>query len=322
MFRARSAITENLSPLNNTLDPQIVREAAAETGIAEAFIEKDWYAVQLLRQLTAFHSDKNLKLVFSGGTSLSKGYHLIKRFSEDLDFIVTTTSELSVGQRRTFRHAVLSHVSSDKRFQIEYNEVTRGDSHRFFKAPIRYAIGFPQVSLRPHLQLEMTFAQNRLPPQQRPVRSIIEELSQTEATFNIACLSPIETAADKLSALTWRVLIRNRTAKNDDPTLIRHLHDLAALQGEIAQNNEIFISCARQSLKLDQAKRGGDIIAQLNPRDRLKQALERLSLDETYKTEYEQFVNSVSYADEDERILFPSALHTLARLIDEVTANI
>jgi hypothetical protein len=42
-------------------------------------------------------------------------------------------------------------------------------------------------------------------------------------------VDPIETASDKLCALAWRVCTRDRSAHDDDPTIIRHLHDLAAL---------------------------------------------------------------------------------------------
>src|SRR5690242_21934483 len=40
----------------------------------------------------------------------------------------------------------------------------------------------------------------------------------------------LETAADKLSALAWRVCARDRARPGDDPTIIRHLPDLAALE--------------------------------------------------------------------------------------------
>ena len=46
-------------------------------------------------------------------------------------------------------------------------------------------------------------------------------------------MDPVETAADKLSALAWRVLARDRTRAGDDPTIIRHLHDLAALERHV-----------------------------------------------------------------------------------------
>lgn len=46
----------------------------------------------------------------------------------------------------------------------------------------------------------------------------------------IGCLDPVESAADKLSALAWRVPDRNRNQADDDPAIVRHLHDLAILQ--------------------------------------------------------------------------------------------
>jgi len=68
-----------------SLNLEIVNEIAAELGIDPAFVEKDWYSVQVLSAISAHQSD-TICTVFSVGTSLSKGYGLLKRFSEDLDF--------------------------------------------------------------------------------------------------------------------------------------------------------------------------------------------------------------------------------------------
>src|SRR3546814_17466275 len=54
----------------------------------------------------------------------------------------------------------------------------------------------------------------------------------------ILCIAPVETAAEKLSALTWRVLSRQRGEEGDDPRLIRHLHDLAALEDMVREHSE------------------------------------------------------------------------------------
>ncbi|NCB02918.1 MAG: nucleotidyl transferase AbiEii/AbiGii toxin family protein, partial [Spirochaetia bacterium] len=93
----------------------------------------------------------------------------------------------------------------------------------------------------------MTFLDNKLPTTTRRIRSIVAELSKDEAETHIACISPIETAADKISALTWRVAIRDRLSKKDDPTIIRHLHDLSALKEVISEHTKDFIFCALQS---------------------------------------------------------------------------
>ena len=302
--------------LNNMLNRDLILEAATETGIAPAFIEKDWYAVQLLKSLNEFENDRGVKLVFSGGTSLSKGFGLIKRFSEDLDFILCSYEPISVGGRRSLRKSVIAHITSDPRFTIDDNAIQRGDSNRFFKAPVRYDMVFKQDFLRPYLQLEMTFSEHRLPLLKQDVRSIISELSCDEPETQITCVSPIETASDKISALTWRVVVRDRNSEKDDPTMIRHLHDLAVLKDTIWRDKGLFIECAQQSLEDDQARRGGDVIAKMSISDRLLKAFEMLSSDELYREEYQQFVQNMSYADEDDQILFDDALLALKALID------
>ncbi len=50
-------------------------------GLREAIIEKDYYVTEALRIIAQAAGDK---VIFKGGTSLSKGWNLIQRFSEDI----------------------------------------------------------------------------------------------------------------------------------------------------------------------------------------------------------------------------------------------
>ena len=61
-------------------------DAAAERlGFSAAIVEKDYWVTQALRILARdFPGD----FIFKGGTSLSKGYGLIQRFSEDVDILI------------------------------------------------------------------------------------------------------------------------------------------------------------------------------------------------------------------------------------------
>jgi len=311
------AIKEGMFLLKKLLDEAVIQDISLELGIDPSFIEKDLYAVQLLVLLSEFQSSRDVKIVFSGGTSLSKGYGLIKRFSEDLDFILITPekSPLSVGQRRAFRKEVVSLIQSDERFSIDEDMIIRGDSHRFFKIPIRYNRIFEGSFLRPHLQLEMTFMELKRPFERRDIRSMVSDLAQMEPDLQIDCVSALETAGDKLSALTWRVIIRNREDEKDDPTVIRHLHDLAALEKMIVDAPEDFVSSAKDSLEQDKTRRGGDVIAEMLVSERLVKALKLLKEDGLYQKEYEQFVMSMSYADEDELIGFNNAVQSLEKII-------
>jgi hypothetical protein len=65
----------------------IFAEAAARRGIRPTIIEKDFWVCIVLKLL--FHRSRFAEsLVFKGGTSLSKAYGLIERFSEDIDLVL------------------------------------------------------------------------------------------------------------------------------------------------------------------------------------------------------------------------------------------
>ena len=65
----------------------LFRNTAARMGISEAVIEKDFWVCYMLDYLFHRCAWKD-NLAFKGGTSLSKAYDLIKRFSEDIDLIL------------------------------------------------------------------------------------------------------------------------------------------------------------------------------------------------------------------------------------------
>lgn len=56
-----------------------------EQGLRPAIIEKDYYVTEALRIIAATGPDK---IIFKGGTSLSKGWNLIERFSVDIDIFL------------------------------------------------------------------------------------------------------------------------------------------------------------------------------------------------------------------------------------------
>ena len=58
-------------------------QIAEEKGITPYAVEKDWWVVQTLKAI--FQMEIGKYLIFKGGTSLSKAWNLIERFSEDID---------------------------------------------------------------------------------------------------------------------------------------------------------------------------------------------------------------------------------------------
>ena len=56
-----------------------------DRGLRPAIIEKDYYVTETLRIVATTQGDQ---VIFKGGTSLSKGWNLIQRFSEDVDLFL------------------------------------------------------------------------------------------------------------------------------------------------------------------------------------------------------------------------------------------
>ena len=62
---------------------RVLNQVVQQTGYRHDIIEKDWWVTMTLKAL--FQTSCQEFLSFKGGTSLSKGWHLIDRFSEDID---------------------------------------------------------------------------------------------------------------------------------------------------------------------------------------------------------------------------------------------
>src|SRR5213593_103068 len=58
-------------------------------GLRAAIIEKDYFVTEALRIIEA---EAGARVIFKGGTSLSKGWSLIQRFSEDIDIFLDPTA--------------------------------------------------------------------------------------------------------------------------------------------------------------------------------------------------------------------------------------
>lgn len=65
---------------------QVLEQVENTIGLPAFVVEKDWWVCVLLKAV--FRSKYADSIIFKGGTSLSKAYNLIDRFSEDIDLII------------------------------------------------------------------------------------------------------------------------------------------------------------------------------------------------------------------------------------------
>lgn len=149
----------------NVLDQHLVERVAADLLTSPGLIEKDWYVTRALAVL-AGHDHGGSKPAFGGGTSLSKGWSLIKRFSEDIDFKVAvpeaTSRNKAKNERSAYRKRILAALS-EAGFVLA-GEPTRADENHFFSADFFYPNVFDtSPGLRPHIRVEMTLRAPALP---------------------------------------------------------------------------------------------------------------------------------------------------------------
>lgn len=288
-------------------------EAASELGINVSLVEKDWYVTQLLVFLSKQHFP-GFELVFSGGTALAKAHGLIQRFSEDVDFRAISY-ELSPGRKKLsdFKHEV---VAALKAAGFTVTDLEAKDNNRFFTLNIEYETQFdPNKALRPHIKFEVKVIDSQIPAIKATVSSMLTTLMKGNAeVISINCIDPVETAADKLSALVWRIPARIRGEQGDDPSIVRHIHDLAALE-KIVEHDDRFPYMVETSMSHDnETLLKNKPLSEASHIVKIERMLDILSHDAEYEKEYDQFVKGMSYANEGEQLNFKAALESLKRL--------
>lgn len=214
----------------------LVDLASRRTGIAQALIEKDYWVTHALAALQA----AGLDVWFKGGTSLSKGFGLIKRFSEDLDLkveggalppVASWKSEkpASIDERRRFFAAVASLPLPS--LTIAPDDDVADDKLRGMNLRAVYPITKPDGSgaIRPHVLLELGDARVTPFVDVKMTSFVADEAKAAGVppgyvvtTPTVRCVHPLVTLLEKLDALSRRVP-KGKPA----PTFVRHYEDAA-----------------------------------------------------------------------------------------------
>ena len=102
---------DKVAKLSSPDRADLFNETAARMGLNPVVIEKDFWVCWILKQLFTI-KELDGRLVFKGGTSLSKCFNLIQRFSEDIDIAVDFEKLGFVGEKDP-RRTELSYTKRD-----------------------------------------------------------------------------------------------------------------------------------------------------------------------------------------------------------------
>jgi hypothetical protein len=208
-----------------------------EQGLRPAIIEKDYYVTEALRIISLTAGDK---VIFKGGTSLSKGWNLIQRFSEDIDLFLDPLAfdpplgknaidrELKKLRDAVGKHPALSYVPGESQTIGGFGRSDRFGYEQRFGGP-------GEVANR--VLVEAGTASGREPTTEVTLRSLLSQfLSETgvslgaedEQGFPMRLLHFRRTFVEKMFAIHAKVELLKREGQPLG-TYARHYYDLFQL---------------------------------------------------------------------------------------------
>jgi len=206
--------------------------------IPEIFIEKDYWVTYALHQL--FHSEVKDLIVFKGGTSLSKCYSIIKRFSEDIDLVVIkndvdTGSDL---KRRLKDITTIIDRSILDKVADHPNTNKKGSIRKIVYSFPKVGLGGKYGEVKDDITLEVSHLGNFKPNVTKPIRTLIADyINSTQkielitqfglGDFEVKALAVERTFCEKIISLVR--FSYTESPITDLSNKVRHTYDLTLL---------------------------------------------------------------------------------------------
>ena len=277
-------------------------------------VEKDWYVVRALAAINTADV-KPFRLVFSGGTALSRAHRLIRRMSEDIDLKIVSDEPRSRPELRQLRDNVTSALLQAG-FQFDPENAAHRDSGNASSYTIYRLPYTPLVTgegaLRPEIQIETAVWPLRLPSVELSVTSFFAEaFNQPPEVPSIPCVSLVETVAEKFVALTRRAGAELADAGGPrDKTLVRHVYDLHIVRSQY----DPAIALAREIMRADVEAYGHQFPAyRENPVAETLRAVAGIATDDRFAAYYAAFLRDMVYGEAPD---FKAALATVSAFAD------
>jgi len=227
----------------------VINQVSAQTGLLPAAVEKDWWVMIALRAI--FNTEYAKHFVFKGGTSLSKAWGIIERFSEDIDLAIDRAyfkldGDLNRRQVTKLRKACCKFVIEEfigklsatltemgiTGFTLNHMEFERSDTD-----PLAIELHYDSITekvdyLQPRILIEVSSRSLIHPFENKPMVSLIGEaypdLPFVDASVKIPTVVPTRTLLEKI------FLLHEEFQKPTDrqirsERMTRHLYDISRL---------------------------------------------------------------------------------------------
>lgn len=234
--------------INRRLQLQILDQVRGNTGLDQQTIEKDWWVTQVLRALFSLPYAEHLS--FKGGTSLSKCWKMIERFSEDIDIGIAREflgceGELSKTQiSDKLRRATCSFVREKMQHDVREQMIINGIRADLFKVEvnitpvtttdpeviiINYQSVLPLSAYIIHtVKIEISSRSMHEPVKKHEINSMIDEAFPqspfAEAEFLVQAVLPHRTFLEKIFLLHEEFSKSQSEIRTE--RMSRHMYDI------------------------------------------------------------------------------------------------
>ena len=286
---------------------QFVLRTSNALGIEAGIVEKDYYVTLFLKGI----SERQPDIIFKGGTSLSKCYKLIDRFSEDIDLNLECADHPTQGQRKMLKANIIAVIESmDLHLSNPDDVLSRRDYNRYI---INYPIVSNAAYLKPQLIVETAVHIRAYPSKRMQASSFIYDyLSQIShfdliseynlAPFELNVQSAERTFIDKLYALGDYYLASRVTEHS------RHIYDLYRLSSVVEINDDLKLLAKTVAEDRKPHK------ACLSVQDGvdMHQLLQDIIDKDAYKGDYENITASLLF----EKVDYQTVIAALQKIVD------
>ncbi len=256
----------------------VFQEVAKEKNIPVFAVEKDWWVTQTLT--TIFELEIAEHLLFKGGTSLSKAWGIINRFSEDIDlaldksFLGFEKGMISKSQIKKLREKSFQYITTEfyellkqafeqKGFtdlKFDFENLGDGDQD-----PVSILMYYPTVVeysnyIQPRVKIELGSRSLKEPFSFRKIQSFVGELFSdkpfADSPISIPCVNPERTYLEKLFLLHEE--FQRPKEKIRVERLSRHLYDIVKIyqteHSQKALNKELITSIIKHRERFNSMK--------------------------------------------------------------------
>ena len=223
----------------------LIRVVAGQRNLLPALVEKDYWIMHCLYGLGA----QNFSYELKGGTSLSKGFSIIQRFSEDIDIRIDpacapfevftapnqTKKARHIESRRQFYDWLADNIHIEGIINIARDHAFDDEKYRSGGIRLHYTSAFDQpASLKEGVVLEVGF-DDTLPNIPRTISSwAFDQGAEADVAIadnraiDVPCYHPGYTFVEKLQTVSTK--FRHQQDNGElPPNFLRHYYDISQL---------------------------------------------------------------------------------------------